>query len=335
VLTPWAPAASTFKLVTAAALLESDKASPTTRVCYHGGLQGITDDLLQDSPSLDTECSTLSNAVADSLNVVIAKLARRHLEAQELGDMARRLLFQTEIPFEFRVEPSPAHMPDDAIARAKVAAGFWHADMSPLHGALLASIVARGGVYQPPHVVSQVLGPGDSDRSAELPAPTRAIGRDVADRLAAMMLETTTGGTARNSFRDENGKDFVPGVAVAGKTGSLTGKRSPQLNYNWFIGFAPAESPEIAFAILLANDAKWRIKAHYAARRLIQLYVERRGAIREQREVRLTADGLLAPGKPERASTTIAAAPRPAEAPSPPSPAPDVLPPVPGPLPKG
>ena len=60
-------------------------------------------------------------------------------------------------------------------------------------------------------------------------------------------------------------------MQVAGKTGSLTGKRAPGLNYNWFVGYAPADRPEIAFAVLLANEPKWQIKAHYAAQYMAAL----------------------------------------------------------------
>src|SRR5690606_16395996 len=133
----------------------------------------------------------------------------------------------------------------------------------------------------------QVIGPDGRDLTPALPDQSRALAELVADQVGEMMVGTTRFGTARDSFRDPQGVEFVRGVEIAGKTGSLTGKRDPVLNYNWFIGFAPADRPEIAFAVVLANPAKWRIKAHYAARRLIQIYFERRDAINEARAVRL------------------------------------------------
>lgn len=291
----WAPAASTFKLVTATALLDSQAATPGTRVCFHGGLHGIEDDALRDDPARDTRCETLSNAISHSYNLVIAKLAMRHLPQDTLLAMAKTLRFETEIPYEIPIERSPAHIPADPIERAKVAAGFWNIDLSPMHGAVLASIYARGGVYQPPHVIAQVIGPDGSDLSPALPAAERVLSRDVATAVGEMMVGTTSVGTARKSFRDAQGTDYVPGVAVAAKTGSLTGKRAPALNYNWFIGFAPADNPEIAFAVLLANEPQWRIKAHYAGRRLIQIYLERRAEIARQRDARLEPNALVLP----------------------------------------
>ncbi len=349
----WAPAASTFTLVTPAALLDAQAATPSTRVCFHGGLHGIEDDALRDDPARDTRCETLSNAVAHSYNLVIAKLAMQHLPQDTLLGMAKAMRFETEIPFEIPIERSPAHIPADPIERAKVAAGFWSIDLSPMHGAVLASIFARGGVYQPPHIIAQVIGPDGSDLSPARDKPQRVLARDVALAVGEMMVGTTTSGTARKSFRDPQGNDYIPGVTVAAKTGSLTGKRAPALNYNWFIGYAPADAPEIAFAVLLANEPKWRIKAHYAGRRLVQIYLERRTEIARQRDARLEPNALVLPERDEsgallsaNASDSKPSGAKPSTKPSPPgdnappptpaapSEATAPLPPVPGALPK-
>jgi peptidoglycan glycosyltransferase len=333
--TAWAPAASTFKLITAASLLENGAATPDSKICYHGGLQGITDDLLVDDPALDTRCDTLDAAIAQSYNVVLAKLALAHLDQRKLDETATNLLFQTEIPFEFSIEPSPAHIPSDDRSRAKVAAGFWHVDLSPIHAAVLASIFARGGMYQPPHVIAQVVGPDGSDLTPATPTASRVLGESVANQVGAMMVGTTRYGTARESFRDAQGVEFIPGVEVAGKTGSLTGKREPVLNYNWFIGYAPADKPEIAFAIVLANPSAWKIKAHYAARRLIQIYFERRDAIADARAARLEKRQLVLPARDPQTGALIAqveSKPKSGAEAIEPSDE-EALPPVPGPLP--
>ncbi len=345
--TAWAPAASTFKLVTAASLLAHKRANARTKACFSGGLRGITDEMLTDDSARDTRCATLSAAVAYSHNVVIAKLALKHLGKGDLQETARDLGFERELAFEFPVEISPAHIPSDARERAKVAAGFWHVDMSPMHGAVLASTLARGGIFQPPHVVAEVRDGEGKDLTPPLPKAERVLTAIAAREVGKMMVATTTEGTARKSFRDANGVEFISGVEVAGKTGSLTGKRAPALNYNWFIGFAPADDPEIAFAVLLANEPKWRIKAHYAARRLIQIYLNRRTAIAEHKGIRLGASGLVGPGGEAQSKIADASAsapesdsPVPAPAPTPaPAAVPEQdegdedLPPVPGPLP--
>ncbi len=338
VASAWAPAASTFKLVTTAALLESGAVTPSTRACFSGGLHGIEDEMLVDDPARDTRCETLSSAVAHSYNLVIAKLAHKHLEQQTLVDVAHSLLFETQIPFEYTVERSPAHIPADPIERAKVAAGFWNVDLSPLHAATMASVFARGGIYQPPHIIDQVVGPEGDDLTPARPKPGRTISADTALAVGEMMKATTKTGTARKSFVDPQGKPYIAEVDVAGKTGSLTGKRAPYLNYNWFIGYAPADRPEIAFAVLLANEPKWRIKAHYAARRLVQIYLERRDAIERGRDARLTTEGVTARNRDAMGAIVKAPSGAPDAKPMPAAPAPakpegDALPPPPGPVP--
>ncbi len=304
--TAWAPAASTFKLITTASLLEHEDANPTTRVCFFGGLHGITDDALKDDSRRDTRCETLSSAIAHSYNLVIAKLALRELDQKELVSTAHRMQFEATIPFEFPVERSPIDIPGDGSERAKVAAGFWHVDQSPLHGALIASVFARGGNFQAPHLVREVLGPAD-DRIVPARADVqRVLAEDVASQVGKMMVRTTIEGTARKSFRDNKGARFLPNTHVAGKTGSLTGKRAPAYNYNWFIGYAPAEKPEMAFAVLLANEPSWRIKAHYAGRRIVQLYMERREAIRRARDARLSREGVVLPARDDATGALLA-----------------------------
>ena len=323
--TAWAPAASTFKLITAASLISHEKATPASRECYHGGFHGITDDELKDNPALDTRCETLAAAIAHSYNLVIAKLALKHLDQASLLETAQAMQFETEIPFEFPIERSPALIPADTTERSKVAAGFWHVDLSPVHAALVASIFARGGMYQPPHLIAQVRGPAGEDLTPVPAKPNRVLDREAAEAVGGMMLGTTMQGTAKDSFYDGQGTPFIAEAKVAGKTGSLTGKRPPMLNYNWFIGYAPAENPEIAFAVVLANEAKWKIKAHYAARRLVQIYLERREAISEQREVRLGEQGLEMPQRDPETGVVMADT-KPSQEPA----QPPTLPPVPG-----
>jgi membrane peptidoglycan carboxypeptidase len=226
------------------------------------------------------------------------------------------------------------HVPKDPVERAKVAAGFWSVDMSPVHGAILASVFARGGLLQPPHVLAQILGPGGEDLTPARAPSKRVVSDAVARDVADAMLETTTRGTASGSFRDERGNPAIPGMDVAGKTGSLTGRRAPFLNYNWFIGYAPANAPEVAFAVLLANEPKWKIKAHYAARRLVELWAGRRGEIARQRSVKITRDGLVAAvpqGSAASATSPGDGAPAPTQG-APAAQAQPALPPVPGPV---
>jgi peptidoglycan glycosyltransferase len=263
-----APAASVFKIVTSAALLERG-VTPDSEVCFHGGKHRIQKALLADDPRRDRRCLTLSSALAKSANVVFAKLAGRDLSPEQLRVEANRFLFNSEIPFGWHVEPSPAVVPDDPFALATTAAGFGPVRLSPLHGALIAAIVANRGTLVPPRIIDGVEG-------AALPQPAeprRVVPHDVAAALARMMRTTTTDGTARKAFRRDRWDRRSPlnDVAVAGKTGSLS-DRHPFRDYSWFVGFAPAEDPQVAVAAVVVNELVWRIKAPFVAREALAAY---------------------------------------------------------------
>ncbi len=259
-----APAASIFKVVTAAALLEHG-VSPDEEVCFHGGRHRLDPRLLADDPRRDRRCTTLEDAFGRSTNVVFAKLADRGLDAAGLRQAAARFLFNAPIPFVRAVEPSPARIDDDDFQLANTAAGFGPVRLSPMHAALLAAIVANGGVFVPPVLVDEVEG---------VPAPPatepwRVVDGEVAAALAEMMRGTVTDGTARRTFR--RATSALHDVAVAGKTGSLA-DREPYRDYSWFVGYAPADAPEVAVATVIANDLKWRVKAPAVARDALEAY---------------------------------------------------------------
>jgi cell division protein FtsI/penicillin-binding protein 2 len=270
-LTPWAPAASIFKLVTATALVERG-IGPDTTVCYHDGVHSVEDSNLRSNPRLDRACHTLAYALAKSQNAIIARLAHDHLDAGALSHVARALGFGAPLPFALPVEASSARVPDGGLPFARTAAGFWNTTLSPLHGAYLAATLARGGVTPPLRLIERVVDrAGNAARPA--PAPERRVVAEAAARIVArMMVGTTEYGTARLGFRDRRtNRPLLPGIAVAGKTGTLD-RRHPYVGYSWFVGFAPAERPEVAVAVLIGNGPRFHIKAHQVAREVLSEY---------------------------------------------------------------
>ncbi len=267
-LEPAAPAASVFKIVTSAALLERG-VTPDSEVCFHGGRHRIQKALLTDNPRRDRKCLSLTSALGKSANVVFAKLAGRDLTADALRTEAHRFLFNETIRFPWPVEPSPARFSDDRFELATTAAGFGPVRMSPLHGAVIAGIVANRGTYVPPRIVDAVEG----GAMPEVGDPRQVLRPEVAAALARMMRATVTEGTARKVFgRDRWARrSSLREVSVAGKTGSLT-EASPYRDYSWFVGFAPAEDPQVAVAVVVVNDLKWRIKASLVAHEALSAF---------------------------------------------------------------
>ena len=272
-LQPIAPAASVFKIVTSAALLEKGM-SPEDEVCFHGGRHRIQKALLTDNPRRDRMCLSLASALGKSANVVFAKLAGRDLSTELLRSEAHRFLFNAPIPFAWPVEPSPARFSDDPFELATTAAGFGPVRLSPLHGALIASIVANGGRFVPPRLIDAVDG---------VPVAAAAEGQpvirpEVAAALARMMETTITQGTARKIFRRDRAsrRSALREVTVAGKTGSLA-EATPYRDYSWFVGFAPVDDPQVAVAVAVVNERLWRVKAPFVAHEALKAYFEGEG----------------------------------------------------------
>ncbi len=247
------PAASIYKIVSAAALLDSGL-SEDEGVCYHGGKRRLTPALLEDSEK-DFRCHTLGSAMGASANVVFAKLTARFLDAERLGRFTRAFHFNAPLAFPVPVEPSLAKIPDDTFDLALTGAGFGDVYLSPLHGALLASVVANGGVWRSP-----VLFDGDAAEEERVLEP------QVARSLEAMLAHTVTDGTARRVFHE---RGFRLPDAV-GKTGSLADK-TPFRDYTWFVGYAPKERPQVAVAAVIVNGPKWRIRAPWLGREALRL----------------------------------------------------------------
>jgi cell division protein FtsI/penicillin-binding protein 2 len=272
-----APAASVFKVVTGAALVESAGLTPDTKQCYSGGEQRIVQADLEDSPARDRWCASLSMAMGRSLNTVFARLALRHLTPTQLEDTARSLGFGEPLPFDIPVQVSELHFPSDPLGFARTAAGFWNTTLSPLEAAVLSTTIARGGEPIRPTVLAEVDGPDGTPIWTSAPAPTlkRAIQPATAQALTTMMEHTVSDGTSYRAFHDAKGTPFLPGIPVAGKTGTLNDEKARRF-YTWFMGFAPSRPApnvhQVAIAVLVVNLPSWRVKANVLAREMLHEY---------------------------------------------------------------
>jgi peptidoglycan glycosyltransferase len=267
------PAASVFKLITSSALIDGG-VTPDTRVCYSGGSSRLNAGHLQDNPRRDHACATLDEALGKSLNAVFAKLADKHLNASTLLRYAKSFGFGQALPFEFAPPPSPIEVPGERLEFARTAAGFWHVFMSPLHAALIAATFANDGSMPRPRLIERVVLP-DGKLAPALspgPAPRAVLSPKTAQTVSKMMLRTVKDGTSRAAFLDGRGRSQLPGIQVAGKTGSLSAG-DPYRAYSWWVGFAPAEQPRIALAALIVNGPVWRIKSSFVAREVLREYL--------------------------------------------------------------
>ena len=269
------PAASVFKIVTTAALL--DNGIPLTReTCYSGGSGGLDMQHIQDALPKNHACVSVSTALGRSVNAVFAKLSDKFLSRKILASYADRFGFNRPLEFDVPIQNSSAEIPAERLERARTAAGFWHTHLSPVHAASIVQSLAQGGAMLRPYVVDRVVA---ADGKTMYEAKTKYLGhtvsKETADALKRALVYTTAHGTARKAFHDAHGRPFLPGIDVAGKTGTLTGDK-PYRAYTWFVGLAPENDPEVAVSVLVVNTPKWRIKAPQAAAMILKKYFDKK-----------------------------------------------------------
>jgi cell division protein FtsI/penicillin-binding protein 2 len=265
--TAWAPAASIFKIVTASALVEAG-VDPSDKVCFHGGLRSVTASNLTNDKG-DDRCEDLGFAVAYSQNAIIAKLAHEHLTSAVLDDAAQRLGIDGPLAgFALTGVAGKVDVPADDLEMARTAAGFRNSALSPIGGAILVNAIANHGEVVTPRLVEAII--DASGVRTDLPgaAHRRAFSDDIAIKVGHMMEQTCSRGTAAKTFR--SGENHLPNNArVAGKTGTLAVDGPPELEYSWFVGYAPADHPAVSIAVVLGNATSWWMKGHTAARMVL------------------------------------------------------------------
>jgi cell division protein FtsI/penicillin-binding protein 2 len=272
-----APAASVFKIVTGAALVETAGLPPDVRQCYSGGESRITPLDLVEDPRRDRWCATLGEAMGRSLNTVFARLALKNLTPADLAGMGGAFGFGDPVPFDVPVAASSLYIPEDKLGFARTAAGFWNTTMSPLEAATIANTVANQGEMVRPVIVESVAdATGSLYQAPKRTVIRRTIHPETAAALTSMMETTIRGGTSYRAFHDGEGRAFLPNIPVAGKTGTLTRAETQQF-YTWFVGFAPSRAPEVAIAVLVVNTPSWRAKANVVAREVLRAYFAAKG----------------------------------------------------------
>ena len=196
----------------------------------------------------DGESVTLLEAFVRSCNTTFADLSIR-LGAIDIGITSDALGFNRDIGYEWPVPeavwPTERLVGDDA-ALAQSGIGERDVRATPLHMAMVAAAVANNGVVARPYLVERIFNAdGETVETTEISEIGRAMAPETASVLAQMMERVVTEGTGRRAA--------VPGVRVAGKTGTATGQGD--FSNPWFIGFAPVDNPSIALAVFIEGSS--------------------------------------------------------------------------------
>jgi len=248
------PPGSTFKVVTAAAGLDSGAITPETAIDAPGELD-VQGQPLQNDFAENFGPITLDTALTNSVNTWFAQLGEQVGE-ETLFEYMDRFGFNStpaiDLP-EDQVYPSGIYEggkllgPGDPIDIARVAIGQERLLVTPLQMAEVTAAIANGGKLMKPQIWSRVVDPdGRVTKSLDPSEYSRPIDEQTAEELTTAMEGVVSEGTGTNAA--------IPGVPVAGKTGTAEtpgnaacGGGSEE-NQAWFIGFVPADEPKIAIA---------------------------------------------------------------------------------------
>lgn len=243
------PPGSTFKIVTAAAALSSGRYRPDTSIPSPTVLA-----LPQTTATLHNfggescgngKTTSLADALRISCNTAFGQLGlniggdamRAQAEKFGLDDSG----LQVPLRVATSIFPGTLSPPQEAQS----AIGQYDVRVTPLQMAMIAAGVANGGSIMTPYLVREVQAPDLSTLSQTSPQVyRRAVSAPVAGELTSMMQLVVQSGTGTAAQ--------IPGVAVAGKTGTAQhAVGSPP--HAWFIGFAPAQNPQVAVAVLVED----------------------------------------------------------------------------------
>lgn len=273
------PAASIFKIVTAADLLENTPVTEDSRFKFHGRGTTLYRRQLERTNSRWARYQSLEKAFAFSNNVVFGKAAINQSNAESLMRMAYGFGFNRDIMDEVHLSRSIVEMPENQYNLAELASGFNRETLiSPVHGAAIAATIANDGLFVSPRLLRTI---SDSITGELLWQGKRqtheALSPENAQALRQMMEMTVSKGTARGSFRrfDRKVRNLV---TVGGKTGSISGGM-PDGRRDWFTSFAvpkdPAAGKGISVCVMIVNDSKWYVKSAYLAKEIIEYYYKR------------------------------------------------------------
>lgn len=243
------PPGSTFKLVVASAALASGNYTPDSTFPNPSSyvLPGTSTSVFNfDGGTCGSgEETTLATALRLSCNVPMAELAVE-LGQEAILEEAEKYGFNAT--FEMPLTSTASRYPTDSLSDDKVAqTGFGQGDVqaTPLQMAMVSAGIANDGVVMNPRMVDRVVAPDLTvQQTTENSEFGRALSADLAEQMTAMMIENVRNGAASGARID--------GVDVAGKTG--TAEHNPGDPYTlWFTGFAPADDPEVAVAVVIEN----------------------------------------------------------------------------------
>jgi len=269
------PAASLFKIVSAAAALEAAGFTPDKEVTFQGSKHTLYKYQLKQSKGRATAKTNFRKAFASSNNSVFGKLGIYYLGQTVLTEYADKFFFNKPIPFDFPVAVSSIEIPADDFGLAEIASGFNKRTLiSPLHATLLAAAVANNGEIPAPWLIDTIRDQMDKViYNAQHNVLNSSIHRKTAEDLKILMQDAVKYGTSRKAIGRLHRKKIFKNVELGAKTGTINDKMD-LFKYDWLTIYAlPAEGTDgICVGVLGVHGKILGTRSTELARAIIDYY---------------------------------------------------------------
>lgn len=184
----------------------------------------------------------METAIKVSSNVYFTSLAPK-IGKNIFEKTANEFMITEKIPFDIDTKGAGLDFESfDDAELASVSIGQGKLSVSPLHMALVASAIANEGTMMKPYLVEKAFyNDGDTIYEATPEVLSKPVSKSEARRITEYMKECVNAGTGTAAR--------VSGIEVAGKTGTAENEKEGK-THAWFIGFAPADNPQIAVCVM-------------------------------------------------------------------------------------
>lgn len=257
------PPGSTFKILTSLEYLienpdntfsynceGSDDFDGKVIHCYNGTTHGTVN---------------LEDAFAKSCNTAFATIGES-IDMDALNKLSDDLLFNTALPYPLPTSESSFKLTSSANSAqiSETVIGQGETLITPLHNALITATIANGGLLMTPYLIDRIENADGIIVHQNLPnAFHQLIDPSLTDTLTGYMIEVVNSGTGVNAASEA--------YQVAGKTGSAENPFGD--SHAWFVGFAPANNPQIAIAVIVENAGSSSSSAVPIAKALFDQYI--------------------------------------------------------------
>ena len=242
---------SVFKLITTSAAIDSGQFTADSQFANPASYQ-LTGTSTSIGNAEGGNCGggatvSIADALRLSCNIPMAQLGKA-LGGQELQKYAEAFGFGKKLGIPMRVTPSIYNIGNDAQVELS-AFGQFEDRVTPLQVAMVSAAIANGGSLMQPTLIRDITAP---DLTVIQPFEQKVFSQPISaatsQTMTRLMTNNVTNGAASNAR--------ISGVDVAGKTGTAQNGAGRPFTL-WFTGFAPANNPQVAIAVVVENQTSF------------------------------------------------------------------------------